>query len=518
MRAFAAGAAIFLLGACQSILGIGDTTLREGDGPAPDAPLAFDAPVTADAPLTADAPGASDARVDAVPADATSADAGPPMRACGSIAVAMNHGITTAPLVAYMMTDDFTIEAWVRPTAVPVGDFGLVAGNAPASGVGSYGLYIDESGIPFFSITNPGSGGTVTMAKAADALPLDVWSHLAATYRKSNGQMLLYVNGIARANAAVSSPPKPDSAHGLTMGNFAGYLDEVRLTMGIAYTDAFSPPRFVPAAGTDVAHFHFDEVDGTVAIDVSPNANHAHLSSSTFSTVCQYYRCGSVNAFGGRVQAENVPALQPAGSFTLEAFIRPEILGGAGADAINVIDRAADPAQLSYHLFIDTLSATPGFEVSCDGQNWITARSSTALALHTWSHLAGIYDPDAGRLVLYQDGVVAGSGTIAGTDCHSHVFDGGQPLRVASVYGGFAAFRGYVDEVRLSSTARYTKSFDDSIFQMPGVVFPNDEPASLALYHFDEQGDVLAVNSGSDDNPAALLVTPTNIGFEPGCF
>lgn len=515
---------------CQSILGIGDTTLRAGDGPsltvdAPlfsvDAPLSsLDAPLAPDAPLAADAPGAADApAVDAHPLDAATPDAGPAMRACGSAGVSKSSRIIAPPLAAYHMTDSFTVEAWVNLLAVPTDSFGLVAGNAPANGdAGSFGLYIDEGGIPIFSISIPGQAGKTVQAKAANSLTLDVWTHLAGTYNKGNGQMLLYVDGVASANASVSSPPPLDDTDGFVMGVFSGNLDEVRLSTGLRYTGSFLPARYFPAAPEDVAHFHFDEMDSSsTAVDVSPNANAAHMSSALFTEVCQYYRCGSVHAFGGAVEADDDPSLQPAGSFTVELFMRPEDLLGSGADSINLVDRAADPDHRGYRLFIDTASGAPGFQISCDGMTWQTAISTVPLVLHQWSHVAGVYDTVAGRLRIWQDGTLVRTGNMFSC-AGGHVFDAAQSLRASSTYGGFARFHGYLDELRLSSEVRYATSFEDTILAMPGIEFPDHEVISMALYHFNEHDDEAAVNSSPDDNPAFLQVSPTTIAYETGCY
>src|SRR5262249_10309350 len=173
------------------------------------------------------------------------------------------------------------------------------------------------------------------------------------------------------------------------------------------------------------------------------------------------------------------------GSFTLEAWVQPLDLSATGAiddSIINVIDRAQNlDGPFSYHIFIRTSTKVPSFEVSCDGTSWKTAEqtSGTPMALRVWTHLAGVADLNAGQVILYRDGAQVASAALG--SC-ARSYDSGLPLVVASFFHGFGQFRGFVDEVRLSSTVRYPP-FSPLQFY-PGYEFLNDD-STLALYHDD---------------------------------
>jgi hypothetical protein len=117
---------------------------------------------------------------------------------------------------------------------------------------------------------------------------------------------------------------------------------------------------------------------------------------------------------------------------------------------------------------------------------------------------------------LFQDGVPVAQSALLGSCMRT--YDNGLPLVVASDFHGFARFRGHVDELRLSSIARYTGDFSATVFQMPGLTFPNDESSTLALYHFDEESNVPAADSSIENNPASLVTYGTNVAFDTRCF
>src|SRR5262249_33287307 len=161
-------------------------------------------------------------------------------------------------------------------------------------------LFIDGAGVPYFEVVSD----TAVKSAAASQPLAPGWTHLAGTFDALNTNIILWVNGEEIASATSQAPQTLPSA-GLALGNgFDGYLDELRISDGVVYNAPFVPERYVTNFPTDIAHFHFDEAEGAYAVDYSSLANDLTLSSnSSFSTVCQYYRCGMVVTLGGYVQA-----------------------------------------------------------------------------------------------------------------------------------------------------------------------------------------------------------------------
>lgn len=62
-----------------------------------------------------------------------------------------------------------------------------------------------------------------------------------------------------------------------TLSHFAGRMDEIRVSSGQRYTEAFTPQRTLEADETTLALYHCDEGVGDVAHDHSGNGHHARL-------------------------------------------------------------------------------------------------------------------------------------------------------------------------------------------------------------------------------------------------
>jgi glucose/arabinose dehydrogenase len=137
-----------------------------------------------------------------------------------------NDWVTVADAASLDVTR-MTLEAWVRPTAMGGSWRTLVFKEQPGGMV--YALYATQgSGVPAGQV-NIGGERTAT----GPALPVNTWSHLAATFDGS--ALRLYVNGALSSTSAVAGSI-PASTGVLRMGGngvwaewFAGQLDEVRV-------------------------------------------------------------------------------------------------------------------------------------------------------------------------------------------------------------------------------------------------------------------------------------------------
>jgi hypothetical protein len=149
-------------------------------------------------------------------------------------------------------TNNFCLEAWVYPTSYTrssqsVRDFdsdyflisndngGLFISNSDSARFGGAQFYNNQS-------------GTVSVAGANNAVPVNAWTHIAYAREGSTGR--LFVNGVQVATGTDATDYS--SAHSLIGGRtfnndsryFNGYLDGVRITKGVArYTRSFTPPR-----------------------------------------------------------------------------------------------------------------------------------------------------------------------------------------------------------------------------------------------------------------------------------
>jgi len=150
----------------------------------------------------------------------------------------------------YGWTGDFTIEAWVYHTS-----FGAYSNAIYTTGANS------SLGADFFELgANSGgryqvfwgSGSPIILAPAADAVPVNTWSHVALT--RSGSTLRLYLNGTLSASTTKSGALPSSTTDrsfigtqaygpGASTRSFYGYMSDVRLTKGLArYTANFTPP------------------------------------------------------------------------------------------------------------------------------------------------------------------------------------------------------------------------------------------------------------------------------------
>lgn len=157
----------------------------------------------------------------------------------------VGHLIFTKGADWYWPSATFTFECWAYPTA----NGGYLWSNAYASDESSgwyWRFYINSSGyLSLYSWT----GGNNTRESTNYPLTLNSWNHIAyvvisqVVYIYSNGNLCLTVSGI---------PPSGNYSYVLTGSYFTGYIDELRVTKGVArYTSEFTPPAapFPPATG-----------------------------------------------------------------------------------------------------------------------------------------------------------------------------------------------------------------------------------------------------------------------------
>ena len=137
-------------------------------------------------------------------------------------------------------TAPFTMEAWVYPTMS--GDLMIFGCNHNLANV--YNQFL--VGTASLNLSNVVNNHTTSV-------PLNVWSHVAATYDGSVAKVYLNGSPIQTRTFAMPNPMSGcvlgigaefDSANGGTPGNyFKGYMDQIKYTPNLVkYTGSFTPP------------------------------------------------------------------------------------------------------------------------------------------------------------------------------------------------------------------------------------------------------------------------------------
>ena len=149
-------------------------------------------------------------------------------------------------------------------------------------------------------------------------------------------------------------------------------------------------------------------------------------------------------------------------AITIEAWIRPANVTGEHTIIDTRTGSATDTALRLY---------TDGTAIKVDVGNTTVATGGT-VAINTWYHVAVTKTGTSTKLFL-------GGTQIGSTFSDSNNYGSTKPVNIGADYVGANAFNGHIDEVRISTTARYTGAYT-----LPAGIFQGDDNTKL-LYHFD---------------------------------
>ena len=169
----------------------------------------------------------------------------------GSISIPSTTSYLTVPAAtsqvlgtAFSSAATFTIEAWVYPTAV-TGSTGTIIGDMQPNGpTNNWSFGVTSTG----SITLYWYDGAIKTCVSSGTVANNTWTHIAVAV--SAGAVKLFINGVLQSTTGTTTLTAATSPLGyLTIGqwnnqsNYTGYIDDLRVTRGIArYTATFTTP------------------------------------------------------------------------------------------------------------------------------------------------------------------------------------------------------------------------------------------------------------------------------------
>ncbi|MGQ0708688.1 MAG: LamG domain-containing protein [Rhodoferax sp.] len=358
-------------------------------------------------------------------------------------------------------TGDFTLEMWVYLNAV--GEYSFydgcdLGGNGARSN--AFTLQTDTGGhLRIFS-----QGGF--SAATTNAVVAGAWTHIAMV--RYGGNATFYVGGIAGG----AFPYAADiTVGGCVIGAYAdasmgawlnGYLDEVRITKGVArYTGDFTPPAapFATLGGDPhlsgvVLLLHADGTDASTSIvDSSPTSKTLSVSGNARISTAQSKFGGSSLYFDGsgdRVQSPDHADFDfGSGDFTVEFWMCPDTVTGTRV----LIDRGDYSNYTPWLISQD--NAALGFTCCNATYNaWAVAFSSANLLVAgVWCHVAAVRAGSTFK--LFHNGIEVGSATYAGS-----LGTKTMPLGIGRTANNYYHYAGYLDEIRITKgVARYLGNF-----------------------------------------------------------
>lgn len=409
---------------------------------------------------------------------------------------------------------EFTIECWLRFSTAGV-NHNMLSRRAGSAAKGPFALYINTTrNIQFLASFNGTTWGV--SLQSPSNIAINTWYHIAITRKGNVWQM--FQSGVRIAYSTVSgtlmASSEPLRIGGESNGSsLDGYLDEIRVTKGLALYDGvsytvptapfaypdptstvvtstyaittssaavFAPAvretvfsastgsagafagRVPPAPKAPVLLLHMDGADGsTTFTDEMGKAVTRGGTTATISTASSAPLTGNTASalFTGAAEylsiADHADFAFGNGEFTVEMFVRPAAISGYQSLYTKRLSHSAvGPLGIRISsvgsVTVDTSSNGWSSNLSLDSDK---TRPDLRMAVGVWRHIA--VTRVGGTVTLYVDGVAVDSGSIASLSLVSNT----HPVRI----GGDVAlyhFNGRIDEVRvIKGEAKWLSGF-----------------------------------------------------------
>jgi len=365
-------------------------------------------------------------------------------------------------------TGDFTIELWVFPSGLIFGDFNPIIDLR--TGPGSNGVVITINFGRNIVVVNP--AGTPSSFTSINSLINEQWNHLAVQRRNSVWE--IYINGILDSSTATGSNNLESSRpcfigtfndFGVNSRFFRGYLDDLRITKGIArYTGNFTPPtQQLPAPSDPYIEnvsllLHMDGLSGSQTfIDSSTNNfTLTAFGNAQIDTSIKKFGSGAAyfNGNGDYISRPSDVAFAFPEDFTIELWHYPTTQGNQCL--FNSVPLGS-PTTTTQGISLILLENN-GYSFSIPSDFSVSTAGSFA-TLNQWNHVALVKNGNS--LILFSSG-----NQVANFTSSTPITAGGLHIGIAItnqslLYDTLAApFSGYIDELRITKgIARYTSNF-----------------------------------------------------------
>jgi hypothetical protein len=360
---------------------------------------------------------------------------------------------------------DFTVEFWVFFNSTAGTQVVLDKGWNNGAGYAPIMILLSSGSLVAYASSSGSNWDTIAGASFG-TMVAGQWYHIALT--RSGSTIRLFTNGNIVSTPTASSSTLMNSTNALGIGSVPltgalllnGYLSDLRIIKGAAaYTANTSPPTapVLPVAGTTLL------INGTGGgiIDYSSKNTLETVGNVRTSRNVRKWGSSSISIGGSGAMLTTNPAVLSRtlamrnGNFTIEAWVyfndvtsRQSVFnqgwGISGYDSQGgfTLDMAGNSGG--------TLSLAVGTVNS--GAFWLSSMGSFVTG--TWYHIAMVRNGT--NVSVYSNGTSIGSGTLSQTGLL--VADMGR-ITIGSYQGGGFHLNGYVDDLRITQSARYTSNF-----------------------------------------------------------
>jgi len=390
-------------------------------------------------------------------------------------------------VIGEVLDSQYTVEYWFRAASFSNGPT-LVDFRGGAGGAANYSDYITSGGVFTVFVNN---GNRIQ----SSALSTNTWYHIAVV-RESNSDIKLYVNGTKTGDTYNYSGYHSNTTwyigdNYVFSNSFNGHIDELRVSNSARYTANFTPSTtpFVNDANT-LLLIHCDGGDILTAHTVFRDDNGVGRAAKSV-------------VYRGNEQIDNAQSKFGGTSVYLDGqFDSPRVYMNGSWPSNLTIEGWFRPTDVTERLLWSTRTANNTLAAG-EMQAYITdasklqinlgssvMTSTTTFATNTWYHVAVTKDGSSWKLW------VNGTNEVSFTSAASV---SGFDLIIGNSIEAFEfiSYQGWIDEFRVSDTARYSATFTPAT-----TAFQNDSNTVLLL-HFDGTD---GSNVFTDDNG----VTPTH--------
>jgi len=372
-------------------------------------------------------------------------------------------------------TGDFTIEMWFYLNSF-AHTYNSLYDARPTSGNGAYVHIAIENNGKIYLFVNSG----LVIQSSTSAVSTGQWYHVALARSGTSSKMFLNGSQIGSTYTDTTNylnPANRPIIANTEAGNASidGYIDDLRITKGIArYTSNFYP-NFVPTnplplntspstvlmlpgGGTNGAQNNTFLDSSTNNFTITRNGNTTQGTFAPFSKPAGAWG----NFFDGTGDYLSVPdnsAFDLAADFTIEFWMNFAVLpSSAAASMISTYDGGSGGYYIQYR-------------TDLGGRNLRFGSSSTVFiddttfnpVVGTWYHIAVVRSGT--DVKMYINGVASSS-----TATTSNSFTSSVPFLIGHLAAGTQPFNGYISNVRVvKGTAVYTTNFTPSASPLTAI-------------------------------------------------
>jgi hypothetical protein len=440
---------------------------------------------------------------------------------------------------ALNLTGSFTLECWVNPDTLGGFSKGIIAKGGAFGTALEYGLRLRFDGR--FLLATRGVGRLTSR----QPIPVNQWTHVAATYNAPINRFEFYINGVFDTSSTIANAAPPSNTDSLFIGisgattPFKGLLDEVRIWNVARFSNQIREDFRTSLAVTSESRNYFGLVFCATFQNSSgrdlPIVGGSSFSRRNWATASDEFITRSIerqfitypsNTFSynesldltqefidGLLSYAAVPnstAISPTTAITMEAWIYPR-------SYTNFPTIAGKNFQTGYWLGLTT---TGGIRFYPRAGNAVDAPARAPL--FQWTHVAATYDGTTTRIYV--------NGTLAIT---STAVSGPVGVNTDSLYIGCDRFNGsrtyffdgFIDELRIANYAKSEatiksflyKSIDasndpsltgvDVVYNMDGYTSPNAGGAERMILRGNAQFSTPTTRNAIPVSPLVRLGT-----------